>query len=84
MSLTLHDGKLPPVSLIPVLRLDLRINREFSVKFEMTLTLFSGAWGTMIHEKKHEAKNLVKLSFLIVTFAALADGDSTHIHYTVY
>ncbi len=51
MSLTLHDGKLPPVSLIPELHLDLRIIREFSIKFEMNLMLFPGAWGKMIHEK---------------------------------
>jgi hypothetical protein len=25
--------------------------REFSEKFEMTLLLYSGAWGKMIHEK---------------------------------
>jgi hypothetical protein len=35
---------------------------EFSKKFEMTLMLFSGAWGKVIHEKKPEAKNLVTLS----------------------
>jgi hypothetical protein len=28
----------------------------------MTLMLFSGAWGKMIHEKKPEAKKLVTLS----------------------
>jgi hypothetical protein len=29
----------------------------------MTLKLFSGAWGKMIHEKKPEAKTLVTLPF---------------------
>jgi hypothetical protein len=28
----------------------------------MTLMLFAGAWGEMIHEKKPDAKNLVTLS----------------------
>jgi hypothetical protein len=37
----------PLVKLIPVVLL----LREFSKKFEMTLMLFSGAWGKMIHEK---------------------------------
>jgi hypothetical protein len=48
---------LPPVLLIPVVHLDLQILYlcEFSEKFEMTLALFSGAWGKMIHEKKSEA-----------------------------
>ncbi len=32
---------------------------EFSKKFEMTLKLFSGPWGKMMHEK---SKNLVTLS----------------------
>jgi hypothetical protein len=36
--------------------------REFSKKLKMTLMLFSGAWGKMIHEKKPEANNLVTLS----------------------
>jgi hypothetical protein len=31
-------------------------------KFEITLLLFSGAWGKMIHEKKPEAKNFVTIS----------------------
>jgi hypothetical protein len=51
---------LTPVSLIPVaiLRLVSRwctltceYLQEFSKKFKMTLELFSGAWGKMIHEK---------------------------------
>ncbi len=36
--------------------------REFLKKFELTLKLFSGAWGKLIHEKKTEAKNTVTLS----------------------
>ncbi len=42
---------LPPVSLIPVVHLDLRISPRISKKIEMTLMLFLGAWGKMIHEK---------------------------------
>jgi hypothetical protein len=30
--------------------------REFSKKFEMTLLLFSGAWGKVIHEKNLKQK----------------------------
>jgi hypothetical protein len=40
--------------------------REFSKKFEVTLTLFSGAWVKMIHEK--EAKNLATLPFKGIAF----------------
>ncbi len=32
-----------------------RVSRIFE-KFEMTLMLFSGAWGKVVHEKKPEAK----------------------------
>jgi hypothetical protein len=42
--------------------LGLQISPRFFEKFGMTLMLFSGAWGKMIHEKKPEAKNLVTLS----------------------
>jgi hypothetical protein len=46
---------LPPESLIPVVHLDFR---EFSKKIEMTLMIFSGAWGwgNMIHEKNMKQK----------------------------
>jgi hypothetical protein len=54
---------LPPMSLIPVVHLDLR--REFSKKFETVLMGYSVAGGKLIYEKKPEApeaKNLVTLS----------------------
>jgi hypothetical protein len=51
-------ANLPPVSLIPVVRLDLRISLHIFKKFEMTLKLFSGAWGKMIHEKHLKEKIL--------------------------
>jgi hypothetical protein len=51
----------PPVSLMPVVHLDLRISPQIFEKNRMTLTLFLGAWGKMIHGKP-EAKNLVTLS----------------------
>jgi hypothetical protein len=38
------------------------ISVNFSKKLKLTQLLFSGAWGKVIHEKKPEAKNLVKLS----------------------
>ncbi len=34
---------------------------DFLKKFKMTIILFSGAWGKIIHEKEPEAKNLVPL-----------------------
>ncbi len=48
---------LPPVSLIPVANLELRIHlREFSKKFETTIMVYSGAWGKLIHEKNKKSK----------------------------
>jgi hypothetical protein len=58
-----------PVSLTPVV-VHLDLQREFSKKFEMTLMLFSGARGKVIHEKKSEAKNLTTLS--LSAFIALS------------
>ncbi len=49
-------GNLPPVSLTPVVHLDLRISPRFSKKFEMILMLLSGAWGKVIHEKNLKQK----------------------------
>jgi hypothetical protein len=51
----------PPMSLVAVVYLDLRIS-EIYEKIETTLMLFSEAWEMMIHEKP-EPKNLVTLSF---------------------
>jgi hypothetical protein len=53
------EANLPPVSLIPVVHLDLRISPQI---FEKTVPMeYSGAGGKLIHEKKPEAKNLVTL-----------------------
>jgi hypothetical protein len=50
---------LPPVSLIPVVNLELRIYgiREFSEKFETALIVHSGAWVKLIHEKTRIQKS---------------------------
>jgi hypothetical protein len=42
-------ANLPLVSLVPVVHLEYL--REFSKKFEITITLSSGACGKVIHEK---------------------------------
>jgi hypothetical protein len=42
--------------LIPVVHLDLRISPQIFNKFEITLVLFSGASGKMIHEKNLKQK----------------------------
>jgi hypothetical protein len=48
---------LPPMSFTPVVHLDLQISpRILETKFEVTLILFSGAWGKMIDEKQPEKK----------------------------
>ncbi len=49
-------AKLPPVSLIPVVHLDLRIH-EFSKKFETVLMGYSGAKGKLLHEKNQRQKS---------------------------
>jgi hypothetical protein len=49
-------ASLPPVSLTPVVHLDLRISPRISEKFEMILMLLSGAWGKVIHEKNLKQK----------------------------
>jgi hypothetical protein len=49
-------ANLPPVSLTPVVHLDLRISPRIFEKIEMTLVLFSGAWGKVIHEKNLKQK----------------------------
>jgi hypothetical protein len=49
-------SNLPPVSLTPVVHLDLRMSPRIFEKFEMTLVLFSGAWGKVIHEKNPKQK----------------------------
>jgi hypothetical protein len=36
--------------------------RKFSKKFQTALTVYSGAWGKLIHEKKPDVENLVTLS----------------------
>ncbi len=38
------------------------ISTNFRKKFETALMGYSGPWGNLVHEKKHEAKNLVALS----------------------
>jgi hypothetical protein len=55
---SMAPANLPWVSLIPAailspvsLTLTCEYLCEFSKKFEMTLMLFSGAWGKVIHEK---------------------------------
>jgi hypothetical protein len=48
---------LPPVSLILVGTLTCGDLREFLEKFEMTLKLFSQAWGKMIHKKNLKQKS---------------------------
>ncbi len=53
--------KLPPVSLILAVHLDLRISLQIFKKFETVLTGYSGAGGNWFM-KKPEAKNLVTLS----------------------
>jgi hypothetical protein len=40
------------IDTVAAVHLDLQIFPQIFKKFEITLTLFSGAWGKMIHEKK--------------------------------
>ncbi len=54
-------ANLPPVSLILVVHLDLRISPRIFEKFEIVLMGYSGAGGKLIHDSP-VAKNLVTLS----------------------
>jgi hypothetical protein len=48
---------LPPVSLTPEANLYCEYLREFSKKFETALTVYSGDWGKLIHEKTRSRKS---------------------------
>jgi hypothetical protein len=45
---------LPPVSLTPVVHLELQISLRMFQNIETALMVCSGAWGKLIHEKKTE------------------------------
>ncbi len=61
-----------PVSLIPVVHLDLRISPRFSTKFAMTLVLFSGAWGKMSHEKNQKQKTCSRSTTTVAALSKVA------------
>ena len=42
---------LPTVSFTPVADLELQISPRIYEKIEMTLMVYSGAWGKLIHKK---------------------------------
>jgi hypothetical protein len=49
----------------------------------MTLTLFLGAWGKVIHEKKPEAKNLVIVSlYALASCFTILKSSFLHAHIT--
>jgi hypothetical protein len=55
--------------------------RELSKKFVMTLMLFSGAWGKVIHEKTWSKKSRDAVPFLSTLFLQLCsyEGDTSKI-----
>jgi hypothetical protein len=48
---------LPPVSMTPVVHLELGISPRRSKKSEAALTVYSGAWRKLIHEKTRSKKS---------------------------
>jgi hypothetical protein len=52
-----HFSHLPPVSMTPVVYLELRISLRIFKKFETALMVYSEASGKLIHDKKPEVKN---------------------------
>jgi hypothetical protein len=51
-------GKLPPMSLIPVVHLELPISPRIFYKIrKVNLMFFLGAWGKMIHEKTYSKQS---------------------------
>jgi hypothetical protein len=55
-------ANLPPVSLIPVVHLDLRISPRIFEKIRNGPYELLWGWGETVSTKKPEAKNLVTLS----------------------
>jgi hypothetical protein len=55
-------ANLPPVSLIPVVHLDLRLSPRIFEKIENGPNAILWGWGETDSSKKPEAKNLVTLS----------------------
>jgi hypothetical protein len=49
-------ANLPPVSLIPVVNLELRISPRIFEKNRNGPNGYSGAWGKLIHEKNQKQK----------------------------
>jgi hypothetical protein len=56
---------LPPVSLIPLVHLDMQNHREFLKKFEKVLMEYFGAEEKLIHKKTSSKKNLGPLSLKV-------------------
>jgi hypothetical protein len=52
-------GNLPPVSLTPVVYLDLRISPRIfeKIRNDPNVTVLSGAWGKVVHEKNLKQKS---------------------------
>ncbi len=57
-------GNLPPVSLIPVVHLDLRISSRIFEKIRNDPNVILGSWGKVIHEKnlKQNSRDTAPLS----------------------
>ncbi len=73
---------LPPVSLIPVVHLDLQISpRMLSKKFEMVLMGYSVAGGKLIHEKTRSKKSRDTVP---LTATQVGDGLLTPTHHSVW
>jgi hypothetical protein len=49
-------GNLPPVTMIPVVHLELRISPRIFKKIQMVLMEYSGAGGKLLHEKNQKKK----------------------------
>jgi hypothetical protein len=63
-------GKFTTISLILLVHLDLQISSGISKKSKMILTIFSGVWGKMIHEKNLKQK----ISIFLILIPRLKDA----------
>ncbi len=66
---------LPPVSLIPVVHLELQIFRKFSKKFETAINIYSRAWWRWIREKTWSRKSR---GTALLSFYAEISNKSVH------
>jgi hypothetical protein len=60
---------------MPVVALDLRISPQMLKRIEVNLTLFSGVWGKMIHEKNLQQNPVTGTSTYLYSISKEANNE---------